>query len=138
MKSGRPLPPLSPQEPSPSRSTYQYLDCVSSNLYRHRVSGVYYGVRKIAGKRRCLSLKAADRKTAERKLAEWLRDLGEVDASNPDVTLATLIENFRAAKGANGLLGSIKARILSSFLDLPALARQKRHSATRFYRRHRL
>jgi integrase len=100
MKSGRPIPPLSPQELSPSRSTYQYLDCVSSNLYRHRVSGVYYGFRKIAGKRRCLSLKTADRKTAERKLAEWLRDLGEVDTSNPDVTLAMLIENFRAARTA--------------------------------------
>ena len=72
---------LTPPTPTPStRDTYLYLDRVAPNLYRHRVSGLYYGFRKIAGKRRCLSFKTADRKTAERKLAEWLRELGEVDA----------------------------------------------------------
>ncbi|MEK0446016.1 MAG: hypothetical protein RLZZ399_1337 [Verrucomicrobiota bacterium] len=100
MKSGLSHASL-PSTPTPStRDTYLYLDRVAPNLYRHRVSGLYYGFRKISGKRRCLSFKTADRKTAERKLAEWLRDLGEVDASNPDATLAMLLENFLATRAA--------------------------------------
>jgi hypothetical protein len=86
MKSGLPHASVNVTPPKPlqsSRSTYLHLDRVAPNLYRHRVSGLYYGFHKVAGKRRCLSLKTADRKTAERKLGEWLRDLGEVDASNP-------------------------------------------------------
>ena len=100
MKSGLPHASVN-VTPSPSRrSTYLHLDRVAPNLYRHRVSGLYYGFHKIAGKRRSLSLKTADRKTAERKLAEWLRDLGEVDASSPDATLAMLLENFQTVRAA--------------------------------------
>jgi hypothetical protein len=81
MKSG--LSPASVNvTPSPSsRSTYLHLDRVALNLYRHRISGLYYGFHKIDGKRRSLSLTTADRKTAERKLAEWLRDLASLAAA---------------------------------------------------------
>lgn len=103
MKSGIPRASVSVTPPTllhSSRSTYRQLERGALNLYRHRVSGLYHGFHKVAGKRRCLSLKTADRKTAERKLGEWLRDLGEVDASNPDATLAMLLENFQAVRAA--------------------------------------
>ncbi|MEI6715283.1 MAG: hypothetical protein WCO60_16110, partial [Verrucomicrobiota bacterium] len=87
-----------PVVPPTGRSTYEMLDCVSANLYRHRGNGLYYGFKKVSGKRRSMSLHTADRKTADRKLAEWLKDLSEVNASNPDVTLAMLIESFQSAR----------------------------------------
>ena len=104
--------------PPKTKSTYVHLDRVAPNLYRHRVSGLYYGFRKIAGKRRCLSLKTADRRTADRKLAEWLRDVGEVDTSNADATLAMLIESFvqsRAGKARSTIVA--EAGILKTFRE---------------------
>ena len=56
--------------PPKTESTYIHLERVADTLCRHSVSGLCSGLRKIAGKRRCLFLKTGDRKTADRKLAE--------------------------------------------------------------------
>lgn len=83
---------------SARRGTYELLECVAPNLYRHRENGGYYGFKKIAGKRKSTAFKTADRKTAERKLGDWLKDLGAVDPANRDMTLAMLLENFAAGR----------------------------------------
>jgi hypothetical protein len=48
-------------------------------LFRHSVNGNYYGIKKIAGKRKEHSLDTKDRKLAERKLKDWLNDLDRID-----------------------------------------------------------
>lgn len=40
-------------------------------LYRHRVNKTYYGIKKIAGKRKEHSLETTDRKLAERRLGRF-------------------------------------------------------------------
>ena len=41
-------------------------------LYRHTLSGRYYAIKKLFGKRREASLLTTDRKIAERRLNEWI------------------------------------------------------------------
>lgn len=65
-------------------------------LYRHTRSGRYYGVKKINGKRRERSLGTADRKIAERRLKEWVADLGKVDSEVEKTTLRRLTQKFIA------------------------------------------
>ncbi len=83
-------------EPQKSRGTLALLEKVAPNLYRNRENLMYYGRRKIDGKRRLRALETADRKVADRKLAEWLKTLAETDASGADLTLAGLFARARA------------------------------------------
>jgi hypothetical protein len=64
-------------------------------LYRHKISGNYYGVKKSRGKRKKHSLATTDRKFAERKLKKWIGDLDTVDAAAEKTTLAALLEKFQ-------------------------------------------
>ncbi len=78
--------------------TRELLDNVAPNLYRHRLTGTYYGRKKIAGKIRDRALETSDRKTADGKLRAWLDSLVHVDQQNADWTLATLLEKYAAVR----------------------------------------
>lgn len=69
-------------------------------LYRHTRSGRYYGVKKLAGKRRECSLRTADRKIAERRLKEWLGNLEKVDAEVEKTTLHQLMQRYLVVTGS--------------------------------------
>jgi hypothetical protein len=66
-------------------------------LYRHSRSGRYYGFKKLNGKRRECSLKTTDRKIAERRLKDWVRNLDVVDHELERTTLRELIQKLVAA-----------------------------------------
>lgn len=63
-------------------------------LYRHIPSGRYYGSKKMRGKRKECSLRTTDRKIAERRLREWMRNLVATDHELEKTTLRELIERF--------------------------------------------
>ena len=67
-----------------------------SGLYRHTVSGRYYGVKKIHGRRRERSFDTTDRKIAERRHREWIGNLQRVDRERERTTLRELLERFVA------------------------------------------
>lgn len=71
---------------------------VADNLFRDPQSGRYYGVKKVAGKRKLHSFDTSDRTTANGKLANWLRDLDAADASAVDLKFEALLENFLATR----------------------------------------
>src|SRR5262245_13288105 len=79
-------------------STRQLLVMISNYpcLYRHSVSGTYYGIKKLSGKRKEHSLDTKDRKLAERYLAQWLKDLDRIDAQAQKTPLSKLLEKFAA------------------------------------------
>jgi hypothetical protein len=66
-------------------------------LYRHSRSGRYYGFKKFNGKRHECSLRTTDRKIAERRLKDWVRNLETVDQELEKTTLWELIQKFVAA-----------------------------------------
>ncbi len=66
-------------------------------LYRHSRSGRYYGFKKLRGKGRECSLRTTDRKIAERRLREWMRNLAVVDHEVEKTTLRELLHKFVAA-----------------------------------------
>lgn len=78
---------------SPSGGEYEK---VAPNLYRHALNGRYYGVKKFRGKRKERSLKTSDRKIAERRLKEWIGNLGKVDGAMEKTTLRELLRKFEA------------------------------------------
>jgi integrase len=65
-------------------------------LYRHTVSGRYYGVKTIHGRRKERSLGTTDRKIAERRHCEWIGNLQRVDRERERTTLRELLERFVA------------------------------------------
>jgi integrase len=81
------------------KSTRQLLEKIANVpcLYRH-INGTYYGIKKLNGKTKEHSLQTADRKTADRKLAEWIRGLDKLDSAAGKTTLAQLIEKFVAMR----------------------------------------
>lgn len=81
------------------KSTSQLLVKIPNfpNLYRHSVNETYYGKKKVKGKPKCKSLDTKDRKTAERKLAEWIKNLDKLDPELSRITLSQLIDKFLAA-----------------------------------------
>lgn len=83
---------------SNQRSTRQLLVKIPNYpcLYRHSVSGNYYGIKKFSGKRKEHSLDTDDRKVAERKLKEWLKDLDKTDAKANKTELSELLEKLDA------------------------------------------
>jgi hypothetical protein len=60
-------------------------------LYRNTASGLYYGFKKLRGKRKEVSLRTTDRKIAERRLQEWMRNLAVVNRDLEQTTLRELI-----------------------------------------------
>src|ERR1022692_3218519 len=66
-------------------------------LYRHSSSGRYYGYKKLNGKRHECSLKTTDRKIAERRLRDWMRNFDVVDRELEKTTLRELLQKFVAA-----------------------------------------
>ncbi len=67
-------------------------------LYRHTRSGRYYGAKKLRGKRRECSLRTTDRKIAERRLRDWMRNLTAVDHGLERMTLRELIIGVKRHK----------------------------------------
>ena len=65
-------------------------------LYRHAISGRYYGVKKIRGRRKERSLNTTDRKIAERRHREWISNLQRVDREAERTTLRELLGRFVA------------------------------------------
>src|SRR5580700_5931580 len=66
-------------------------------LYRHSHSGRYYAFKKLNGKRHECSLKTTDRKIAERRLRDWVRNLDTIDRELEKTTLRELLQKFVAA-----------------------------------------
>jgi len=81
-------------------STRQLLEKIPNFpcLYRHKLNGCYYGIKKVSGKRKDHSLQTTDRKIAERKLADWIKSLDKIDATAEKTTLNQLIEKFVAGR----------------------------------------
>ena len=65
-------------------------------LYRHTISGRYYGAKKLRGKRKECSLRTSDRKIAERQLREWMRTLQLVHHELEKTKLCELVDKFVA------------------------------------------
>lgn len=85
-------------------------------LYRQAVSGRYYGVKKIKGKRRERSLETTDRKIAERRLKEWIASLEKVDTEVEKTTLGQLRASFIAVnKGKSESSQCINEGVLREF-----------------------
>ena len=85
------------QETSVSASGDLYVKipgCVG--LYRHALSGRYYGIKKVAGKKRERSLGTTDRKIAERRLKDWIDTLGKLDVEVEKTTLQQLFQKMIA------------------------------------------
>jgi integrase len=82
------------------QSTRQLLEKIPSVpcLYRHSLNDTYYGIKKLAGKRKEHSLQTADRKIAERKLADWIKSLGKLDSTTETMTLNQLLEKLVASR----------------------------------------
>lgn len=77
-------------------------------LYRHSVTGEYYGIKKLRNKRKkteCFESK--DRRIAERKLAAWIKGLANLDTEAEKTTLGQLIKKWVA--GRKGLGESTRA-----------------------------
>jgi len=82
---------------SAAQSTSPYVKvsgCIG--LYRHTVTGRYYGVKKLHGKKREHSLATTDRKIAERRLREWIANFEKVDCEVEKMTLKQLSQRFIA------------------------------------------
>ena len=86
--------PSMPQE-SPQTSEYAKVPNVAG-LYRNTRTGRYYGCKKVEGRRKERSLGTADRKIAERRLKEWIANLGKVDTEVEKTTLKQLHKRFIA------------------------------------------
>jgi integrase len=80
---------------------------VADNLFRDPKTDAYYGVKKIAGKRKVKALKMGegraappviDRKTAVGKLKAWLLDLDAAGQSAVDLKLEALLQSFLATR----------------------------------------
>ena len=89
-----------------------YVPC----LYRHKLNGTYYGIKKFAGKRKEHSLQTTDRKIAERKLAHWVKSMDKVDSEAEKTTLGQLLEKLVAArKGKSASTNETDASIIKRF-----------------------
>ena len=82
---------------SPTPSTRQQLVMVAQVpcLYRHSLSGTYYGIKKVGGKRKEHSLGTSDRKLAVRRVKTWTSDLGKVNREVERLTLENLLKQLQ-------------------------------------------
>ncbi len=67
-------------------------------LYRHKVNGGYYAIKKVEGKQKTHAFGTTDRKIAERKLRVWLGNLDKIDTEASKTTLAGLLDKFIAGR----------------------------------------
>ena len=93
---------------------------VVPGLYRHSVSGRYYGAKKVHGKRKERSLRTTDRKIAERRLLEWSEPSGGSAGNGKNHSSRELVERFVAVnQGKSAKIratnSSIIRRVESSF-----------------------
>src|ERR1039457_1760097 len=102
---------------STANSTTTYVK-VSAHpgLYRHSRSGRYYAFKKLNGKRHECSLKTTDRKIAERRIRDWVRNLDTVDRELEKTTLRELLQKFVAAN--QGKAAKTKATNASIIAEL--------------------
>jgi integrase len=85
-------------------------------LYRHKLNGCYYGIKKVSGKRKEHSLQTTDRKIAERKLAFWVKSLDKIDFNAEKTTLKQLLEKFVASRqGKSDSTKATDASIIKRF-----------------------
>jgi integrase len=85
-------------------------------LYRHSVNGRYYAVKKVNGKIKNHSLDTGDRRTAERQLRQWLKDLDKVDVQAAKSTLSELLEKFvQTRKGYSTKTQKTEESIIKAF-----------------------
>ena len=83
------------------------LERVAEHLYRHQGNGSYYGIIKIAGKKKVEALRVhpglpptTDRATANRLLAAWKVKRASVNPQSADLTLDALLEKFKSTRAA--------------------------------------
>jgi integrase len=90
------------------------------NLYRYN-GAVYYALVRQKGKLFKRSLETTDRATAKRKLADFERDLGKVDASQGKCTLKELCARYLSTQAAHSpkTLKGKKAAVRRFLADLP-------------------
>ena len=74
-------------------------------LYRHRIKGTNYGIKKIKGKEKDYSLNTADRKVAERKLKEWINGLEKLNAKAQITTLEQMLNKILKRHRWNAHIG---------------------------------
>jgi hypothetical protein len=73
---------------------------VAQFLYRESATGIYYGIKSIAGKQVWHSFGTTDRLTAKNLLKSWLESLASVDPSAASMTLEMLVRKFEATRGS--------------------------------------
>src|SRR5882757_3889703 len=85
-------------EKSTDKSNRQLLKKVPNYrwLFRNERNGIYYGIKKVGGKRRERSMETTDRKLAERQLKHWVERLEYVDPKAEKTTVGQLVEKFEA------------------------------------------
>lgn len=89
-----------------------------AGLYRHAVSGRYYGMKKLNGKRREKSLGTTDRKIAERRMKEWVGNMDKVDSEVEKTTLRQLLVKFEAITQSQVKNSQVTTRaIINHFVD---------------------
>lgn len=110
--------PYTPCMATNQQSTRQLLGKIANFpcLYRHKLNGTYYGIKKFAGKRKEHSLQTTDRKIAERKLAKWVKSLDKIDSEAEKTTLNQLLEKLVALrKGKSDSTNETDASIIKRF-----------------------
>ncbi len=71
---------------------------VAENLYREKKSGIYWGRKKVNGKRRWECLDTDNRERAKSKLRAWLLSLESLDASAATFKLGALADLYEQSK----------------------------------------
>jgi len=84
-----------PPIPTPAADYVKVAGCIG--LYRHTVTGRYYAMKKVHGKRKERSLDTADRKIAERRFREWVSNIEKVNSEVEKTTLRQLHHKFVAS-----------------------------------------
>ena len=85
-------------------------------LYRHSVNGGDHAVKKVNGKIKNHAFDTRDRKIAERKLREWIKNLDSIDAQAGKTTLGELLEKFiQGRKGYSRKTQKTEESIIKAF-----------------------
>ena len=114
----------------PRRSLLARIKRVAENLYRDPKSEKYFGVKKIAGRRKVHSLDTPDRPTANRELKAWLAALDASDTQSSDRKLEAHLATFLAgqkgkAPGIYANVESIAKRFRATFAPGMSVAIRK-------------
>ena len=75
-----------------------------------RITGTYYGIKKLQGKGKDHSLDTAGRKVAGRKLKEWINGLDKLDVEAQKTTLETLLDRLQKIVVPTGETGCYGVR----------------------------